>query len=228
MTEWRWTDDADLPPIGDEAMRAAMGTTRSYSVVILRDGPRADHPDRGAIVWEHGRRNFRLRAAGLLAVVLPIRDESEVDGIGVFDLDPDQTRAVMEADPGVQAGVFAFEVHPARSFPGDRLPDAPPEPAVGPVPAEQGGGGLEPVEQPHRDGTLWYRGFRLGGEQHGDWEWFRSDGSRMRSGTFDRGTQVGVWTTYDRDGAVVKRTRFPGPAGSATDHTTDDQHAGDV
>jgi hypothetical protein len=205
-----------------------MGTTRSYSVVILRNGPRADHPDRDAIVWEHGRRNFRLRAAGLLAVVLPIRDDSALDGVGVFDLDPDETRAVMEADPGVQAGVFAFEVHPARGFPGDRLPAAEPQPAAPPQRAERADSLPEPVEQLHRDGTLWYRGFRLGADQHGDWEWFRTDGSRMRSGAFDRGTQVGVWTTYDRAGGVVKRTRFPGPAGSATDHTTDDQHAGEV
>jgi hypothetical protein len=229
MVDRRWTNDEDLPPIGDEAMRAAMGATRPYSVVILRDGPRADHPDRDAIVWEHGRRNFRLRAAGLLVIVLPVRDDSAVDGIGIFDLDPDETRAVMEADPGVQAGLFTFEVHPARSFPGDRLPAAPPQQA------QQAARRRKPehpaakaVEHRHADGTLWSHGLMLDGEQHGDWEWFRSDGTRMRSGSFDRGTQVGVWTTYDRTGAVVRRTRFPGPAGSATDHTTDDPHTGDV
>jgi len=227
MSDPRWTGDTDLPPITDEAMRAAMGRTRPYSVVILRDGPHADHPDREAIVWEHGRRNFRLRAAGLLAVVLPVRDDSAVDGIGIFDLDPTETRAVMEADPGVRAGVFTFEVHPARSFPGDRLP-AEPAPARRPRGSAHGEPKVEPVQHFHRDGTLWSHGFLLGGDQHGDWEWFRADGSRMRSGSFDRGAQVGVWTTYDHDGRVVKRTRFPGPAGSATDHTTDDRHAGDV
>ena len=30
--------------------------------------------------------------------------------------------AVMDADPGVKAGVFTYEVHVSRSFPGDRLP----------------------------------------------------------------------------------------------------------
>lgn len=221
----RYTSDADLPPVGDEAMRAAMGTTRPYTVVILRDGPRADHQERDRLVWEHGRRNFRLRAAGLLAVVLPVRDETEVDGIGVFDLDPEETRAVMAADPGVQAGIFAFEVHPARSFPGDRLPDSAEERAGSLDPAGGGEGHPEPIEWFHRDGTLWARGFLLDGEQHADWEWFRTDGSRMRSGAFDRGSQIGVWTSYDRDGRVVKRTPFPGPAGSATDHTTDDRHS---
>jgi hypothetical protein len=221
MAMARWTDDAMLPPVGDEAMRAGLAESRPYSVVLLQDGERADHPDRDRLLWEHGRRNFRLRAAGHLAVVLPIRDETDVHGVAVFDLDVDTTRAVMDADPAVQAGVFAFEVHAARGFPGDRLP----VPAEGGATAEPG---PRPIEQQHRDGSLWYRGFVLDGEQHGDWEWFRTDGSRMRSGSFDRGTQVGVWTTYDRAGAAVKRTRFPGAAGSATDHTTDDQWAGDV
>ena len=28
----------------------------------------------------------------------------------------------MDGDPGVQAGVFVYELHPCRSFPGDALP----------------------------------------------------------------------------------------------------------
>jgi antitoxin component YwqK of YwqJK toxin-antitoxin module len=52
------------------------------------------------------------------------------------------------------------------------------------------------------------RGLRLDGEMHGDWEFFRRDGSLMRSGSFDRGRQVGVWRTYDRSGSVVKETTF--------------------
>lgn len=40
----------------------------------------------------------------------------------------------------------------------------------------------------------------------GYWEWFRKDGVRMRSGTFENGEQTGKWTTYDRTGAVKKVT----------------------
>jgi antitoxin component YwqK of YwqJK toxin-antitoxin module len=43
---------------------------------------------------------------------------------------------------------------------------------------------------------------------HGFWEFFRKDGSLMRSGYFDRGVQVGVWTTYTRDGHPHKETKF--------------------
>jgi antitoxin component YwqK of YwqJK toxin-antitoxin module len=54
------------------------------------------------------------------------------------------------------------------------------------------------------------RGSRLGGEMHGPWEFHRLDGSLMRSGSFDRGRQVGTWRTYDRAGKVVKETSFEG------------------
>jgi hypothetical protein len=30
----------------------------------------------------------------------------------------------MDEDPAVKAGVFVYEVHPCRSFPGDSLPGA--------------------------------------------------------------------------------------------------------
>ncbi len=68
----------------------------------------------------------------------------------------------------------------------------------------------EHVER-HRDGSLRARGPLLDGEPHGAWEWFRLDGSRLRSGTFDRGAQVGEWTTYDRQSRPYKTTRM-GPA----------------
>jgi antitoxin component YwqK of YwqJK toxin-antitoxin module len=43
---------------------------------------------------------------------------------------------------------------------------------------------------------------------HGPWEFYRADGSMMRSGSFERGRQVGTWRTFDRSGAVVKETDF--------------------
>lgn len=60
----------------------------------------------------------------------------------------------------------------------------------------------------HKDGTLWGRGEMLGDTMTGYWEWFRKDGSKMRSGSFAHGKQVGEWTTYDRTGRVVKVTKM--------------------
>lgn len=57
-------------------------------------------------------------------------------------------------------------------------------------------------------GAVKYKGFLLNGEMHGAWEFYRTDGSLMRAGEFDRGKQVGVWRTSDRAGRVVKETDF--------------------
>lgn len=60
----------------------------------------------------------------------------------------------------------------------------------------------------HRDGSLRARGQMIDGVLTGYWEWFRLDGTRMRSGYFDNGEQVGEWTTYDQQGQVYKVTRM--------------------
>ena len=43
---------------------------------------------------------------------------------------------------------------------------------------------------------------------HGEWTFYRADGSVMRRGVFERGRQVGVWRTFARDGTLVKETDF--------------------
>src|SRR4051812_25695512 len=98
-------------------MREMLTRTAEFTVVLLMDGPNADAQNRADIQWEHGRRNFELRAAGTLAIVCPVMDDSARCGVGVFTTGVDETRRIMEDDPGVQAGVFTYEVHPVRSFP---------------------------------------------------------------------------------------------------------------
>lgn len=60
----------------------------------------------------------------------------------------------------------------------------------------------------HKNGALKAKGEVLDGLLHGYWEWFRIDGSKMRSGYFEHGQQVGEWTTYADDGRVVKVTQM--------------------
>lgn len=62
--------------------------------------------------------------------------------------------------------------------------------------------------QHHRDGSIWAKGEKLDGEMHGYWEWFRKDGSKMRSGHFDCGKQIGEWITYDKKGEIYKITKM--------------------
>ncbi len=111
-----------MTEITDEYMREQMTKTRVYTVVILHATEKMAQPDAMKIVWEHGRRNFQLRADGVLSIVCPISDASGVSGIGIFNASVEDTRKIMEGDPGVQAGLFTFEVHGCRSFPGDALP----------------------------------------------------------------------------------------------------------
>jgi hypothetical protein len=111
-----------MTEVTDDFVRSMLSKSRPYTVVILRKGPSYGASGSDKIVWEHVRRNFSLRADGKLDVVLPVTDgEDDVRGIGVFSTDQDETRSIMDADPGVQAGVFRYDVHLARSFPGDAL-----------------------------------------------------------------------------------------------------------
>ena len=59
----------------------------------------------------------------------------------------------------------------------------------------------------HADGSLWAKGKMVKDQCEGYWEWFRTDGSKMRSGHFKNGKQVGEWTTYDQKGKIVKITK---------------------
>jgi hypothetical protein len=103
-------------------MTQMLSRARDYSIVILKAGP--NHSCHGAekIIWEHARRNFLLRAGGLLLIVCPITDGSALAAIGIFNADIDLAKSIMDQDPAVKEGIFVYEVHPCRSFPGDCLP----------------------------------------------------------------------------------------------------------
>jgi len=59
----------------------------------------------------------------------------------------------------------------------------------------------------HKDGSIWARGRKDGEMMVGYWEWFRKDGTKLRSGHFEAGIQAGEWTTYDKQGEVYKVTQ---------------------
>lgn len=126
------------PRLDDERFAALRATAVPYSAVLLYEGPNRHSKGAEAIVFEHGRRTAGLHLAGTNPIVCPVGDDTAVCGIGIFDATVDQTAAIMDADPGVAAGVFTYQVHPVRSFPGSTLPPAPtgaaPDQAAGPDP----------------------------------------------------------------------------------------------
>ncbi len=58
----------------------------------------------------------------------------------------------------------------------------------------------------HNDGSVWAKGTTVNGVLEGYWEWFRKDGTKLRSGHFLHGEQTGEWITYDKKGKVFKVT----------------------
>lgn len=107
--------------ITDDYMKMMLAQARPYTIVLLKVTDSFTNADSPQIVWEHGRRNFVLRSQGILSIVCPINDDSELAGLYVFNTDPDEASRLLREDPGVQAGIFTFEVHPCRGFPGDAL-----------------------------------------------------------------------------------------------------------
>jgi hypothetical protein len=105
-----------LPVVTDEQMRERIGAVPTYTVALLRATDTFVRPGVDPIIWEHGRLNMRLMDAGILAVVMPVADDSDVAGIQVFTVGMDEARTVMDADPGVVAGIFNFDLHPVRAF----------------------------------------------------------------------------------------------------------------
>ena len=57
-----------------------------------------------------------------MPIACPINDGSGVSGVGIFNRDPDEVKKILDEDPGVMAGIFTYEIHPTRSFPGVKLP----------------------------------------------------------------------------------------------------------
>jgi hypothetical protein len=111
-----------MPEITDEYMQQMLGQSKTYTAVLLRVTEKASEPEARQIIWEHGRRNFALRAQGKLPIVCPAIDDSDWAGIGIFNATPQEVEQVLQDDPGVKAGLFTYELHPVRGFPTSSLP----------------------------------------------------------------------------------------------------------
>lgn len=112
----------ELPAISDEYMQSRLTQAQSYTLLILKTTPKYSRPAADPVVWEHGRRNMALQESGLMPIVCPARDESELAGICIFTVAPERATEIFSEDPGVKAGIFTFDVHSVAGFPGSTLP----------------------------------------------------------------------------------------------------------
>jgi hypothetical protein len=115
--------------LDDEQFAALRATAAPYTALILTEGPNRHTPGAAAIILEHGRRNAALHLRGTLPIVCPVLDDTRICGLGIFNATLEETTAIMNGDPGVQAGIFTYQLHPVRSFPGSTLPPAPSAPS---------------------------------------------------------------------------------------------------
>lgn len=161
---------------------------------------------------------LNLRAAGgmgdsartlsLCRLLVADRDDMVVKAMSwalrqLVEWDPDAVRAFIAGEPvaaRVRREVTTKLETGHKNRPRGR--------AGGILPAMAAADGLVEEISHYGNGKVKYRGFLLDGVMHGDWTWYRTDGSLMRTGSFDRGRQIGAWRTYDRDSRVVKDTTF--------------------
>lgn len=113
--------ELDEIEMSDDAMRARIAAAHSYTLVLLSAGAHYRSEDARSIIWEHGRRNMRLADAGVMPIVCPVRDDTPLCGIAIMATTPERAADIMDGDPGVRAGVFAYELHPVSGFPGSIL-----------------------------------------------------------------------------------------------------------
>ena len=123
-----YSDDSQLPALSDEEFLALRATVRPFTVCILRGGPNFEPPGPDPatggtrILWQHGKRNTALRLAGLMPVICPVSDGTEVKGVCILDATPEDADRIMAGDPAIRAGVLTYEIHASRSYAGSTLP----------------------------------------------------------------------------------------------------------
>jgi hypothetical protein len=115
-------ENQPLPTITDEYILQMRARARHYSLLILKSGEARYQDGTEKILWEHEREMHALRVQGLLSMVCPVSDGSEIEGIGIFNASVEEVKTLMDEHPGVKAGIFVYEIHPCRGFPGDSLP----------------------------------------------------------------------------------------------------------
>ncbi len=108
--------------ITDEFMRQMQAKTKEYCVCILKTTPKRGQTGANRFVTEHNRRNFVLRVDGPLSILCQISDGSGVTAVSIFNASVDEVKKIMDEDPAVREGIFTYELHASRSFPGDMLP----------------------------------------------------------------------------------------------------------
>ena len=107
--------------VTDEQIQELVATAKPFSVALLAWASERFQEGADAIELEHQRRMVSLRADGTIAVLCPVLSDT-LAGVAIMTIPSDDARALMAADPCVQAGMMTCEVQDCLGFPGDTLP----------------------------------------------------------------------------------------------------------
>ena len=110
--------------ITDEFIQKRIAAGKQYCVRLYKAGPNRNQPPDEAekIQMEHLRYLWRLRAEGKLLISGPIMNDTELQGIGIFQTtDKEEVKRLCEADPAVKAGRLVYEIYHWFGLPGDCL-----------------------------------------------------------------------------------------------------------
>lgn len=103
----------------DSTLAAKVGADqygmKKYVMAFLKTGPNKDLDSTEAAELQkaHLENIFRMADEGKLAVAGPFLDDSDFQGVYIFNVTSlEEAQALVESDPAVQAGRFALELHP--------------------------------------------------------------------------------------------------------------------
>src|SRR5262245_43941880 len=87
-----------------------------FQMAILKKGPQWDSTkpeDRNSILKQHLGNVIELLNSGKAVIAGPFGDETHATGIFVFrTASADEAKSLLDADPGVKAGLLIGELHP--------------------------------------------------------------------------------------------------------------------
>jgi uncharacterized protein YciI len=112
---------AGVPMPTQEGMARRREWARRYTLVFLRNGtaPRDDEARNERLHLEHLQHLTRLQMAGKLVLNGPILAEHDIVGVSVYAAEPEEARALAEADPKVRAGYLTVEAVPWIAVPAE-------------------------------------------------------------------------------------------------------------
>jgi uncharacterized protein len=113
------------PDITDAMVAAQVERSRWFWILLLKDGPLDDLPEReaAAVQAAHLRHLLTLQRRGQLTLFGPVREAGPLRGIGVVTVETrEEAEALFAKDPWVAAGGLVAEIRPFFTMPGVCLP----------------------------------------------------------------------------------------------------------